>query len=104
MICRPGEDRLSDLATVRAVLRNQLSIKTVEMGSTTARLNASDVLFTGKEFFVAIGKETNTEGALVLANTWPEYPCTPVKVKRFAVPKVSQNNCPLCVQEARGLR
>jgi len=81
LICRPGGgERLADLATVRSVLRNELGMNPVEFGSNTALLNASDVLFTGKEFFVGLGRETNTEGALVLANTWPEYPCTPIKM------------------------
>lgn len=80
LICRPGGERLTDLATVRSVLRNELGMNPVELGSSTALLNASDVLFTGKEFFVGVGPETNTEGALILANTWPEYPCTPIKM------------------------
>jgi len=85
LICKPESggnetSRNNDIATVRAVLRKELGITTIELNSSTARLNASDVLFTGKEFFVGIGAETNTEGALILANTWPEYPCTPVKL------------------------
>jgi len=52
LICRPGGgERLADLATVRSVLRNELGMNPVEFGSNTALLNASDVLFTGKEFF-----------------------------------------------------
>jgi len=81
LICKPAGFRENDVATVRAVLKKELGISTVSLDSPTALLNASDVLFTGKEFFVGIGKETNTEGALILANTWPEYPCTPVKLE-----------------------
>ena len=91
LICRPltttnnninnRNNRGKDVATIRAVLRKELDIDVVELTSPKAFINASDVLFTGKEFFVGVGVETNTEGALQLANTWPEYPTTPVKVK-----------------------
>ena len=52
----------------------------VEPESAAARLAGSDVLFTGREFFVGVGGATNMEGALAVAATWPEFPCTPVKV------------------------
>ena len=81
LICRPaGGERVNDAATVKAILKKELGVTVLELESETALLNASDVLFTGREFFVGIGKETNTEGAQILANTWPEYPCTPIKV------------------------
>ena len=53
----------------------------VEPTSSKALLSGSDVLFTGREFFVGISQWTNTEGAVAVAATWPEYPCTPVKVR-----------------------
>ena len=81
LICRPPSlQRAKDVATVRAVLRKELEMHVVETNAPKALINASDVLFTGKEFFVGVGNETNTEGALQLANAWPEYPTTPVKV------------------------
>ena len=81
MLCRPpGKSRTKDVATIRAVLRKELNIHTVDISSANALINASDILFTGKEFFVGVGVETNTDGALQLANTWPEYSVTPVKV------------------------
>ena len=83
LICNPGGGaRDKDVITARAVLKKELGLAILELDSPSALLNGSDVLFTGREFFVGIGKETNTEGALLLANTWPEYPCTPVKVSR----------------------
>ena len=88
LICNPAGDRANDVATVRAVLKKELGLTVLELKSKTALLNASDVLFTGREFFVGIGKETNTEGALVVANTWPEYPCTPVKVYTIHLPEI----------------
>lgn len=66
--------------SVKAVLRKELQQTIVEMTAPKALLSGSDVLFTGREFFVGISDATNTEGALAVANTWPEYPCTPIKV------------------------
>ena len=87
LLCRPGPgagDRAGDVATVRAVLRKEVGITVEDLseGDTGAFINGNDVLFTGSEIFVGVGAETNTEGALCVANTWPEYPCTPVQVGR----------------------
>jgi hypothetical protein len=49
--------------TLRAVLRKEVGVAAlVEQESKRTLLNASDVLFTGREFFVGMGKETNMEG------------------------------------------
>ena len=85
LLCRPGSgSRKTDTDTVRAVLRKEVGITVEELDSagSAALINGCDVLFTGSEMFVGVGEETNTEGALGVANTWPEYPCTPVKVIR----------------------
>ena len=42
--------------------------------------DCNETLYLVREFFVGIGRSTNTEGALAVAATWPEYPCIPVKV------------------------
>jgi len=82
LICRPGVgDRVSDCLSVRATLKRELGLTVVDLDSSEARLTGSDVLFTGREFFVGIGTGTNTQGALSVAGTWPEYPCTPVKLE-----------------------
>lgn len=82
LVCRPaGGTRGEDTDTVRAVLKKEIGLTVLELDSPKALINGSDVLFTGSEFFVGIGKETNTEGALNVAKTWPEYPCTPVKLE-----------------------
>jgi len=82
LLCRPaGGARKEDTDTVRAVLKKELGLTVIELDSPKALISGSDVLFTGSEFFVGIGKETNTEGALNVAKTWPEYPCTPVKLE-----------------------
>lgn len=82
LICRPaGQQRQQDAAAIRAVLKKEVGLMVVEPESAAARLAGSDVLFTGREFFVGVGGATNMEGALAVAATWPEFPCTPVKVE-----------------------
>lgn len=54
---------------------SELSLTVVEMGdeqgdSGGATLEGSDVLFTGREFFVGISSHTNRRGAEVLADTF----------------------------------
>lgn len=54
---------------------SELNLKVVEMGaeeggSGGATLEGSDILFTGKEFFVGISSHTNHRGAEVLADTF----------------------------------
>ena len=81
LMCRPaGGQRQEDVNTIRAVLKKEVGVTCEELSTNNASINGSDVLFTGSEFFVGIGEETNTEGALGVANTWPEYSCTPVQV------------------------
>ena len=62
LICRPAACRQRDVDTVRAELRKEVGLTVIELESRETLLNASDVLFTGKEFFVGLGKETNMEG------------------------------------------
>lgn len=59
---------------VRRVM-SELNLTVVEMGceegeSGGATLEGSDVLFTGREFFVGISSHTNHKGAEVLADTF----------------------------------
>lgn len=54
---------------------SELNLTVVEMGteegdSGGATLEGSDVLFTGREFFVGISSHTNRRGAEVLADTF----------------------------------
>ena len=65
---------------MRAVLRKELNQTIAEPESPKALLSGSDVFFTGREFFVGLSNHTNTDGAMAVATTWPEYPCTPIKV------------------------
>lgn len=112
LMCRPADaSRKSEVDTVRAILRKELNqvrpLHTelllervppnqfpspqviVEPKAPNTLLCGSDVLFTGREFFVGLSTWTNTEGAVAVASTWPEYPCTPIKVsypKTFTEP------------------
>ena len=82
LLCRPGGGaRKEDEDTTRAVIKKEIGISVVELENNNALLSGSDILFTGSEFFVGVGSETNTEGAVSVAQTWPEYPCTPVKLE-----------------------
>ncbi|XP_052388409.1 N(G),N(G)-dimethylarginine dimethylaminohydrolase 2 isoform X2 [Carassius gibelio] len=75
---------VSEAEAVRHVL-NELKLTVLEMGdeeggSAGATLEGSDVLFTGKEFFVGISKHTNQRGAEVLANTFKDFAVSTVPV------------------------
>lgn len=68
---------VSPSVQVEAVRRvmSELNLNMVEMGaeegdSAGATLEGSDVLFTGREFFVGISSHTNRRGAEVLADTF----------------------------------
>lgn len=66
--------RVSQVEAVRRVM-SELNLTVVEMGaeqggSGGATLEGSDVLFTGREFFVGISSHTNHSGAEVLADTF----------------------------------
>lgn len=60
------------------ILRDQMNLRIVEIHTKTIRLNGSDVLFTGNEFFIGIGCYTNLDGAHVVANSFPDFPCIPI--------------------------
>jgi len=83
LMCRPADyaSRKPEVDTMRAVLKKELDQSIAEPESAKAMLNGSDVFFTGREFFVGVSNHTNTEGAVAVASTWPEYPCTPVKIE-----------------------
>jgi dimethylargininase len=53
----------------------------VEIKDPVAIIDASDVIFTGREFFVGISKRTNIVGAKAVAAAFPEYPVSLIKVK-----------------------
>ncbi|XP_041480883.1 N(G),N(G)-dimethylarginine dimethylaminohydrolase 1-like isoform X2 [Lytechinus variegatus] len=82
LISRPGHPtRREEVDVVRRVLSFDLGQKVVDMAEVEgATLDGGDVLFTGKEFFVGLSKRTNMKGALFLADTFSNYPVSPIKL------------------------
>ncbi|KAK9877908.1 hypothetical protein WA026_020132 [Henosepilachna vigintioctopunctata] len=81
LITKPGDPkRIGEVDTIRVVLKKELDLPTIEISDHAARLDGGDCLFTGKEFFVGISQWTNEAGARAVAASFPEYPCTPIKV------------------------
>uniref|UniRef100_A0A8C6V6R8 Dimethylarginine dimethylaminohydrolase 2 n=1 Tax=Neogobius melanostomus TaxID=47308 RepID=A0A8C6V6R8_9GOBI len=85
LITRPyKQQRRSEAEAVRRVL-SELNLTVVEMGeeeggSGGATLEGSDVLFTGREFFVGVSSHTNRRGAEVLADTFRDFAVSTVPV------------------------
>lgn len=65
---------------LKFLLKNRLSV--IEISDSAIKLDGSDVLFTGNEFFVGITDWTNEEGASFLAYVYPEYPVTPIFMQK----------------------
>ncbi|CAK1554890.1 unnamed protein product [Leptosia nina] len=80
LILKPkaGEEHLTK--AVKKVLESELGQTIVELSDPDAKLLGSDVLFTGREFFVAICETSNEAGAIAVAEAFPEFPCTPIKM------------------------
>nr|CAD7424604.1 unnamed protein product [Timema monikensis] len=90
LITRPGaQNRAKEVETIRAVLKKELDLPIVEIGDESAKLDGGDVLFTGREFFVGLSEWTNEAGARAVAAAFPEFPCTPVKVRPCVDPEES---------------
>ncbi|CAD5122974.1 DgyrCDS11364 [Dimorphilus gyrociliatus] len=88
LICNPpSEDgappRQGELTVVRQVLKKELGLKIVEVDSEKGKavVCGTDVLWTGREIFVGIGKRTNILGAQSVAKAFPEYSTSIVNVR-----------------------
>ncbi|XP_029022609.1 N(G),N(G)-dimethylarginine dimethylaminohydrolase 2 [Betta splendens] len=85
LITRPfKQQRRAEAEAVRRVM-SELNLTVVEMGaeeggSGGATLEGSDVLFTGREFFVGVSSHTNCRGAEVLADTFRDFAVSTVPV------------------------
>ncbi|XP_055731891.1 N(G),N(G)-dimethylarginine dimethylaminohydrolase 2-like [Salvelinus fontinalis] len=85
LITRPfKQQRRREAEAVRRVM-SELNLTVVELGaeeggSVGATLEGSDVLFTGREFFVGISSHTNHKGAEVLADTFRDFTVSTVPV------------------------
>ncbi|XP_054708961.1 N(G),N(G)-dimethylarginine dimethylaminohydrolase 1-like [Uloborus diversus] len=81
LICRPGlPSRQKEVDIVRTTIKKELELPIVDIANPDAVVDGGDILFTGKEFFVGLSKHTNDAGARAVADAFPEYPVTPVKV------------------------
>uniref|UniRef100_A0A8C7ESL8 DDAH family member 2, ADMA-independent n=1 Tax=Neovison vison TaxID=452646 RepID=A0A8C7ESL8_NEOVI len=70
LITRPWSlSRRPEVDGVRKALQD-LGLRIVEMGDENATLDGTDVLFTGREFFVGLSKWTNHRGAEIVADTF----------------------------------
>lgn len=73
--------RKKEADIVKSVLRKEM-LNIVEIKDELATLDASDVFFTGREFFVGLSKRTNILGAKSVASAFPEYPVALIKLKK----------------------
>lgn len=81
LMTRPGNHtRLKEVEIMRSVLKKELDLPIIDIADKSAMLDGGDVLFTGKEIFVGVGKFTNEAGARAVAAAFPEFPCMPIKV------------------------
>lgn len=59
----------------------------------------TEIVFPGREFFVGLSEWTNEAGARAVAAAFPEFPCTPVKVRPCVDP---DERLDLDVMQVRG--
>ncbi|KAI5100885.1 N(G),N(G)-dimethylarginine dimethylaminohydrolase 2 isoform X1, partial [Silurus meridionalis] len=74
-----NQERCQEVEAVRRVL-TELNLTIVEIEDDGATLEGSDVLFTGREFFVGLSKHTNQRGAQILAETFQDFAVSTVPV------------------------
>ncbi|XP_019624847.1 PREDICTED: N(G),N(G)-dimethylarginine dimethylaminohydrolase 1-like [Branchiostoma belcheri] len=80
LVTRPwGGPRRRELDCVETCLKS-LGLEVHRIHDEKAKLEGGDVVFTGKEFFVAASECTNKAGRKALANTFPEYPVHTIPV------------------------
>uniref|UniRef100_G1PDT6 DDAH family member 2, ADMA-independent n=2 Tax=Myotis lucifugus TaxID=59463 RepID=G1PDT6_MYOLU len=80
LITRPWSPaRRPEVDGVRKALQD-LGLRIVEMADENATLDGTDVLFTGREFFVGLSKWTNHRGAEIVADTFRDFAVSTVPV------------------------
>ncbi|XP_063837786.1 N(G),N(G)-dimethylarginine dimethylaminohydrolase 1 [Ostrinia nubilalis] len=70
------------MKAIKKVLSKELGLTVIDVNDPDAKLVGSDVLFTGQEFFVGICETSNEAGASAVAEAFPEFPCTPIKMAK----------------------
>lgn len=74
LITRPGHpSRQGEVGEIRRVLKQDMRLIVKEVGDASAKLDGGDVLFTGKEIFVGVGKRTNPQGAKAVAEAFSDH-------------------------------
>ncbi|KAK7505052.1 hypothetical protein BaRGS_00003622 [Batillaria attramentaria] len=74
LITRPGHpSRQGEVGEIRRVLKQDMRLIVKEVGDAKATLDGGDVLFTGKEIFVGVGKRTNALGAKAVAEAFSDH-------------------------------
>ncbi|CAG5038926.1 unnamed protein product [Parnassius apollo] len=85
LLTKPTSNKEDEMMkVVKDVMQKDLGQSVIEMTDPDAKLIGSDVLFTGREFFVGISDTSNEAGASAVAEAFPEFPCTPIKVSKGA--------------------
>ncbi|XP_065272183.1 putative hydrolase DDAH2 [Emys orbicularis] len=80
LVTRPWEPaRRGEISSIKKVLE-ELKMRVVEVTDDGATLDGSDVLFTGREFFVGISKWTNHRGAEAVADAFRDFAVSTVPV------------------------
>lgn len=80
LLTRPWDaNRRKEVDTVKSILQ-ELKLRVLEVTDETATLDGSDVLFTGREFFVGISKWTNRRGAEFVADAFKDFTVSVVHV------------------------
>ncbi|KAG6446530.1 N(G),N(G)-dimethylarginine dimethylaminohydrolase 1 [Manduca sexta] len=85
LLPKPKSDiSAQNMKLLKKVLKEDLGQTIIDQLDPEASICCSDVLFTGREFFVGISDTTNEAGASAVAEAYPEFPCTPIKVSKGA--------------------
>lgn len=80
LLTRPwAPSRRDEISSVKKVLE-ELKLRVVEVTDEGATLDGSDVLFTGREFFVGISRWTNHRGAEMVADAFRDFAVSTVPV------------------------
>ncbi|XP_070176956.1 N(G),N(G)-dimethylarginine dimethylaminohydrolase 1-like isoform X2 [Littorina saxatilis] len=82
LITRPGDStRQGEVGEIRRVLKQDMRLIVKEVGDAKATLDGGDVLFTGKEIFVGVGKRTNSQGAKAVADAFSDHVVSLLDIK-----------------------
>ncbi|XP_025112236.1 N(G),N(G)-dimethylarginine dimethylaminohydrolase 1-like isoform X1 [Pomacea canaliculata] len=81
LVTRPGHpSRTGEVGEIRRVLKQDMRLVVKEVGDAKATLDGGDVLFTGKEIFVGVGKRTNALGAKAVAEAFQDHTVSMVEI------------------------